>query len=443
MSTQNTNKSKAYEIDLSAMDTSVRKSALDMLRAEAAAIDQASPAADQPGNTHAHTFFSFNCYGYSPAHYALLARRHGMEVAGIVDFDVLDGMEEFHTYGALLNLRTVVSLESRVYVESFSSREINSPGEPGIAYHMATGFARLPESAEAQGFLEEFARQSEQRNREVIARVNAVLDPVCLSYEDDVLPLTPQRNATERHITLAYARKAATLMQGEDLQNYWARILGGEVSAGELPESAGLLNRIRARTMKKGGAGYVAPTATSFPPLAAFNRFAVACGALPTAAWLDGTTAGEAAMDEWFTTTGACMLNIIPDRNFKPGVKDQKLANLYAVVDWAERHHWPVIVGTEMNAHGQKFVDAFETAELKPLVPVFMRGARILYAHTALQRAGRFGYLGDWADTHLPDRAKRNAFFDTLGSKLSPALEARLMGITAATTPAAVLSRLA
>jgi len=431
-----------FEPDLSSMDVSAREAALDALRAEAAAIGQASPAADQPGNTHAHTFFSFNCYGYSPAHYALLARRHGMEVAGIVDFDVLDGMAEFHACEALLNLRTVASLESRVFVESLSDRVINSPGEPGIAYHMAAGFARLPESAEAHGFLAEFARQSEQRNREVIARVNAALDPVCLSYERDVLPLTPQRNATERHITLAYARKAASLMRGADLQQYWAKVLGADVTPAELPESAGLLNRIRARTMKKGGPGYVAPTATSFPPLAEFNRFAIACGALPTVAWLDGTTPGEAAIDELFGGSGGCMLNIIPDRNFTPGMKDQKLANLYAVVDWAERHHWPVIVGTEMNAHGQKFVDAFETDELKPLVPVFMRGARILYAHTALQRFDRFGYIGEWADKHLPDRVKRNEFFDKLGRKLCPARESRLAGITPATTPDEVLARL-
>ena len=48
----------------------------------------------QPGtdvNLHAHTFYSYNAYGYSPSRYAWLARKHGMAVAGIVDFDVLDG----------------------------------------------------------------------------------------------------------------------------------------------------------------------------------------------------------------------------------------------------------------------------------------------------------------------------------------------------------------
>jgi hypothetical protein len=48
-------------------------------------------------NMHCHTFFSFNAYGYSPSSLAWLARRRGFRLAGIVDFDVLDGVEEFLT----------------------------------------------------------------------------------------------------------------------------------------------------------------------------------------------------------------------------------------------------------------------------------------------------------------------------------------------------------
>ena len=59
-------------------------------------------------------------------------------------------------------------------------------------------------------------------------------------------------------------------------------------------------------------------------------------------------------------SSGAAAINIIPDRNYTPGVKDQKLQNLYDVVALAEKHHFPVIVGTEMNAPGNKFVDEFE-----------------------------------------------------------------------------------
>ena len=108
------------------------------------------PEAGTGGNLHAHTFFSYNAYGYSPSKYAWLARKAGMAVAGVVDLDVLDALDEFFDAGRLIGLKTCVSLESRVFVPEFASR-VNSPGEPGIAYHMGVGFSkavRLPFLAE-------------------------------------------------------------------------------------------------------------------------------------------------------------------------------------------------------------------------------------------------------------------------------------------------------
>jgi DNA polymerase III alpha subunit len=203
----NTEIDSGIEFGLDSLDRARRERALaefHSLSGEAAK----SPSATRPGNLHAHTFFSYNCRGYSPARYALLARRHGMEVAGIVDFDVLDGMAEFHDAGRRLNLRTVVSLETRVFVPEFADRVINSPGEPGVAYHMAAGFARLPEGAAAD-FLCGLRDRATHRNRSVVARVNAFLEPAAISYDADALALTPAGNATERHLVLAYARKAA------------------------------------------------------------------------------------------------------------------------------------------------------------------------------------------------------------------------------------------
>src|SRR5512146_2087497 len=51
--------------------------------------------ADNVANMHSHTFFSFNAYGYSPSALAWLAKRQGYRLMGIVDFDVLDGVDEF------------------------------------------------------------------------------------------------------------------------------------------------------------------------------------------------------------------------------------------------------------------------------------------------------------------------------------------------------------
>lgn len=436
---------RAWEARLDSLDERERASALEALAAEADGIIAASPPCFQPGNMHGHSFHSFNCYGYSPARYALLARRFGMEVAGMVDFDVLDGLEEFHETGRLLNLRTVVSLETRVYVPEFADRVINSPGEPGIAYHMACGFAFRPTQPRAAAFLHDLRERSARRNRAVVARVNPFLAPATVDYESDVLPLTPGGNATERHIVLAYARKAAALFSGDGLVAFWREKLGNDVHPADLPESPRFLNLLRSRTMKIGGVGYVQPDAGAFPTLAEFNSWAMRSGALPTVAWLDGSSPGEQAMEEYMDLNergGACALNVIPDRNFTPGVRDDRLQRLYDVVARATSRHWIVIAGTEMNSYGQLFVDRFDTDELRPLVPVFQRGARVLYAHTALQRHCGVGFIGPWADLHLPQRADRVAWFEDLGRRLNPVAERKLEGVGPADTPESILRRL-
>ena len=132
----------SLEQQLDSYKPAERRQALMALcqQAEAGKITLPAPGTDV--NLHAHTFFSYNAYGYSPSKYAWLARKAGLAVAGIVDFDVLDALEEFLEAGRLVGLKTCVSLESRVFVPEFATRVINSPGEPGVAYHMGAGFTR-------------------------------------------------------------------------------------------------------------------------------------------------------------------------------------------------------------------------------------------------------------------------------------------------------------
>ena len=115
-----------------------------------------------------------------------------------MDFDVLDGLDEFWNATRKLDLKACIGLESRVFVPEFADRVINSPGEPGISYHMGTGFTSTEIPQDAQVFLDGMRNTSEQRNRSLLDRVNQFLNPLTLDYEQDVLPLTPKRNATER-----------------------------------------------------------------------------------------------------------------------------------------------------------------------------------------------------------------------------------------------------
>jgi hypothetical protein len=427
----------SLEQQLDSYNPAERRQALSALCREVEAGKIVLPTPGTDVNLHAHTFFSYNAYGYSPSKYAWLARKAGLAVAGVVDFDVLDALEEFLDAGRQVGLKTCVSLESRVFVPEFTTRVINSPGEPGVAYHMGAGFA----SAVQHPFLAQMRTAAAQRTRDMLARVNAYMRPVELDYEKDLVPLTPKGNATERHVCVAFERKAVQMFPDAARRAaFWKEKLGDAPAAG-----AKLQNLIRAKTMKRGGVGYVQPGKGSFPLMADMNRFVLESGAIPTLTWLNGTTDGEKSLDELFATAiaaGAAALNIIPDRNYTPGVKDQKVKNLYAVVEMAEKHHFPIIVGTEMNSPGNKFVDSFKTAELAPLVPVFLRGAHIIYGHSVLQGQSGLGYLSPWAKRTFASVAARNDFFERLGRELQPASEVRLHGLTAEATLNQILAKI-
>jgi len=391
---------------------------------------QFSPAQEKI-NLHIHTFFSFNGEGYSPSYVAWKAKQEGLKLAGIVDFDVLDGVEEFLDICQKLDLKGTAGIETRVFVPEFAEAVINSPGEPGVAYHMGVGMPHRKLKATEEHFLMTLRETSARRNRELIERVNAFTAPLTVDYDQDVLPHTPNGNATERHICKVYALKAADYFSVPNgLIEFWSEKLGTAIDPSDLPDKPKLLDRIRAKTMKRGGAGYVQPDATSFPLMKDMNTFVAAAGGIPCVAWLDGLSDGEQRMAELLDvamSTGVAAINIIPDRNYTPGVVDQKLKNLQEVIALAQERDLPVVVGTEMNAPGQKFVDAFETAELSPLLPVFMEGAYIVYAHTALQRYAGFGYLSAWAVSHFPDRKSRNMFFAHAGRDLQPSRQSLLM----------------
>ena len=95
----------ALESDLHHYNPQVRTEAL----AKLAGLAQSGAIADVPeldvANMHCHTFFSFNAYGHSPSSLAWLAKRRGIKLMGIVDFDVLDGVDEFLDACDLLGLR--------------------------------------------------------------------------------------------------------------------------------------------------------------------------------------------------------------------------------------------------------------------------------------------------------------------------------------------------
>ena len=438
---------KTLEEQLNSLDPQERLHALDALLEQVDAGDIPLPEPGDTVNLHCHTAFSFNGYGYSPTYFAWKARRDGLRVAGVVDFDVLDAVDEFLVAARRLGLRAGAGIETRVFVPPFETREINSPGEPGVAYQMGTGF--VSGAVSDQELLTELKDIAQKRNRMVLSRVNPHLAPVTLDYDDDVLPLTPGGNATERHLCMAFDAKAREVFPGDGARAaFWGEKLGqapADISA-VVNDAPALQGLIRAKTMKAGGPGYVKASAADFPPLHRFNAFILSAGAIPTFAWLDGLSQGEQAIEELLdanTAEGVAAVNIIPDRNWNikdPDLRQKKVAKLNEFVQLAQARDLPIVVGTEMNAHGQRFVDDFDAPELQPLAPVFLEGAHILYAHTILQANAGIGYLSDWANAQFATARAKNAFFAQLGQTLDPTNAQAIAAITRDTTPKDLLA---
>jgi hypothetical protein len=408
------------------------------------------PVEQEVVNLHCHTFFSFNAYGYSPMALAWLARQKGFKTLGIVDFDVLDGVDEFLNTCERIAVRGSAGIETRVYLPEFSTRETNSPGEPGVYYHMGIGFTSSQVPMEVAPIMADMRARANQRNRIMVERINAHLSPLTVDYDRDVLPLTPAGNATERHMLAAYTRAAADHFA--DPVPFWAGKLelSEEQVRAQIADTPKFQNTIRSKLMKRGGVGYAQPGPDTFPSIDEVNRLIVACGALPCAAWLDGTTSGEQDIEELLElliAKGAAALNIIPDRNWNipdPELRQAKVKKLYEVVALAQKLDLPLNIGTEMNSYGQRLADDFSAPELSPVRQAFLEGADFIYGHTLLQRAIGLGYQSKWAQTHLPARSDRNSFYMQAGRQIAPGLAGmqKLKQLGVEQTPSEILTHL-
>lgn len=380
-------------------------------------------------NMHFHSFFSYNAEGYSPSHIAWESKKNGLYAAGLCDFDVLDGMEEFLHAGLLLALRSTVNVETRAYLKEYASVDINSPGEPGVTYIMGAGFAKIfpagsPQAKGQAGYRD----RARARNIALINRINPRLPDIAIDYEKDVCPLTPSGSATERHIISAYINKIKSVFKHPDAAvKYLSGLLGkkSEETVELLSNIPTLEEIVRSKLAKRGGIGYEQPSISTFPSVEEFIQWVASCEAIPMITWLDGTSAGEKdgrAMLECMRSKGAAALNIIPDRNWNisdPKTKAVKVDNLNAIVEAANSMNLPINIGTEMNKLGLPFVDDLAGEALKLHKETFLRGARIMVGHTLLLRHAGYSYISAKASADFKDIQAKNNFFESVG-KMPP-----------------------
>jgi len=371
------------ELRLNSFDPAVRKAAL--LEAKADFENGAIEAAEVSDihNMHCHSFFSYNGYGYSPSYIVYLAKKMGFYAVGLVDFDVLDGVDEFQEALKLLEVRGCCGMETRCFIPELADKEINSPGEPGIAYHLGCGFISGKVPAAQQAFAEMLRKNANNRTRKVVELVNGYLAPAVIDFDAVAKKYTPFGNVTERHVCSAYRDAAAAVFADRsELAAYWSEKLNVDVAEAEklIDNPVKLEGVIRSKTMKSGGVGYVKPSPESFPTLEDMNKFIAGCGATPTLAWLNGLSAGENALDELIALHkkyGTRAATLIPARNVA-GSTPEKSAALQAELDRfvaaCVKNDLPMLAGTEMNAPGQLLVDDFADPALAKHIAALKKG---------------------------------------------------------------------
>lgn len=405
-------------------------------------------------NPLARTFFSYSVTGFSPSRLIWEAVIRGLSVIGSADLDNLGAMNEMFSAGEALHIRATVSLETNVLVEFYADRDINRVGFPGLMRALGVGFASIPGTDTEHGkLIATLPSRAVARNVALIEKINALLTPVKIDFEADVLPLTPAGNATEKHLSSAYIRKAMTIFtDNDDLVVFWADVLGRSPSDMEcLLADQDLFLDVLTEKIMPAVAGQSPAGERDHPTAEAFFQAVRASGAIPCLHWLGGATEGEKDAERLLSDAegwGARAVAVMPDGSWNLADVEKKAQGLKALEQLAvaaRKRRMPILAGSRMNRPGQKFVDSFDAPEMAPYVREFTDSAYWLYGHTLLARALGYGVGSDWARQHFGrDRARTNAFYLEAGKTARPgsSLRRALAEEGANSTPEEILNLL-
>lgn len=187
---------------------------LAALRGLKAKIDTGEIEAPPRGiyvNNHIHTCYSFS--PYTPASAVWYAWMAGLQTAGIMDHDSVGGMREFIEAGAIMEMPVTCGFECRVNVDGtpLVGRRINNPDQKSCVYLAMHGIPHT-EIDKAEAVLKGLRDKRNDRNRKMVANINALIAPfgMSLDFDRDVYPLSMAHeggSVTERHVCFGLTKK--------------------------------------------------------------------------------------------------------------------------------------------------------------------------------------------------------------------------------------------
>ncbi len=343
---------------------------LDALRAIKAAETKKTDSAGITNN-HVHSTYSFS--PYAPARIAYEADQNGLDIVGIMDHDSISGAKEFIEAGKIIGITTTVGFEIRTDWSDtpFKDKRINNPDQIGCAYMCVHGIPHQ-KIDEVVAFLTDVVAARNQRNREMVTRINGLVPDITLSFEDDVVPLSMLDDGgsiTERHILFALAHKMIEKYgKGRPLVDYFKNVVGMAISAKQeavLMDEAyeyyayDILNLLKGSFVSQ---IYIPAKPPEIPPIKKLAQFCMEIGAVLGYAYLGDVTASptgdkkaqifeDAYLDELFDylkELGIQAVAYMPSRN--------TLEQLQRVMALCKKHDFFEISGEDINQPRQSFI---------------------------------------------------------------------------------------
>ena len=347
--------------------------------------EAALPKAEDYVNNHIHTTYSFSPYTPSDAVYH--AWLNGLTTAGIMDHDAVAGAEEFIRAGEILGIATTVGFECRCSMAGtpFEGRRMNNPDQISVAYVTCHGIPHQ-NIGKADAWLAPYRARRNERNRQMVQRINALTkeEALQLDFDRDVLPLSMHSEGggvTERHLLYALAlRMISVFGAGANIVAFLTDRLSvalDEKARGTLlDENSPLYAYHLLGVLKSGMVEYFYVDATDeCPHISEFTAFAQSIGAIPAYPYLGdvgvsvtGDKKAQAFEDsfldelvQWVAQNGFDSITYMPTRN--------STAQLERLIALCNKNNLFEISGEDINSPTQSFIcRALEKPEFKHLI---------------------------------------------------------------------------
>jgi len=401
-----------------------------------------APQTRRGTNTHVHTRESFSILR-SPSDAAWQGFQAGLDVLGINDHYTIGGHDEFREACRIVGLRATFSMEAVAVDAGLLAEGVrcNDPGNPGRTYLSAKGIV-YPLAPDSQGHrdLEMMKNALRRRNEQIVEKLNALLarlEPALrLSFEDDVLALTPRGNTTERHVCQALAELIERSIPDRAARvDFLRRLVGadprplrshvsrpgqaqGPAPASDVPfdeqkdlaSDAAYQNMLRATLLKAGRPAYAEESPEAFISWERMISMYLEYGSIPSYPVLGNPVVElEDDLEKLFDAIAGRKLHaieVIPHRN-----THERLA---AILDAAARHGYPVFNGTEHNTKTpMPLLDKWSGSD--EFIGQFTLGANVLIGHQVLSSCAGLGYVDSYGDLSVPDREHGLSLFSFAG----------------------------